>query len=462
MTSRRRIQAPARPGPRPRSAERKPAPARAAQPAAPSPDLASAAASPEAFLWLQRNIGNTALSRMALPASGSGAPVQRHAPGFRPSIDPERAAAELSGGAGAEAAAPEAAAPPPAPVPAATPAPAIGPEGGGGGAAAPAAPRPRALRNEAMALATAEAALSRSYGRIRRIVTVPVTILDHAGILRAYDDDCIRRGVRYTDPRTGVTREWRRGDADPGIEGFALTDSSRIYVQSDTTLPTATAHELLHANTAADFRGAVGEAINEGTTEHLAIKALTAAGLPTMGPTGAQAYPGQVTAVQQLIRVVGEDTLIEAYFNGAATLVSAYEALMPHTFAALRGSGTLDTAHMAALLVPRTTAQKIALVRERLALERPEAADIAAIRAICSSDPAQIPEIRSAVAPRVVSLANSLLDGWVSDADLDCIDRLDRLPITDRGALQAALEPRAISLTSIGQRTRLRVILARR
>lgn len=461
MTPRRRIQVPSRPRPAPGAAVRKPAPARGAQPAVPVPDIASTAASPEAFLWLQRNVGNTALSRQPLSGAARSSPVQRHAPGFRPSIDPERAAAELRGGAGAEAAAPEAAGPP-APVPAATPAPAVGPEGGGGGAAAPAAPRPRALRNEAMALATAEAALSRSYGRIRRIVTVPVTILDHAGILRAYDDDCIARGVLFTDPRTGATRPWRRGDADPGIEGFALTDRSRIYVQSDTTLPTATAHELLHANTAADFRGAVGEAINEGTTEHLAIKALTAAGLPTMGPTGAQAYSGQVTAVQQLISVLGEDTLISAYFGGAASLVSAYEALMPHTFAALRGSGTLDTAHMAALLVPRTTAQKIALVRERLALERPDAADMAAIRAICSSDAAQIPEIRSAVAPRIVSLANSLLDGWVSDADLDCIDRLDRLPITDRGALAAALEPRAISLTSLGQRMRLRVILARR
>lgn len=528
MTPQRRIRTPARTAPAPRVPRRKPSPTPADGARLVAPGIAPAPSAPGTILWLQHRAGNTAVSRLSFPGVMGRGPVQRHPPGFRPSIDPERAASQLQGGAGSEPAE-------------ATAAPAVGPggAGGAGGAAAPAAPRPRALRNEAMTLATAESALTRSFGRIRRIVPVPVTILDHAGILRAYDDDCIRRGVLYTDPRTGATRPWRRGDADPGIEGFALVDSSRIYVQSDTVLPTATAHELLHANTARDFRGAVGEAINEGTTEHLAIKALTAAGLPTEGPTGARAYPDQVTAVQQLIRVVGEDTLTEAYFGGAATLVSAYEALMPHTFALLRGTGSLDTAHMAALLVPRTAAQKVALIRARLATT-PTAADCAAIRAICNSDaadipairagvfadinrvvtdrldagpsplnrevigmmrslpcadraalsgplvfrvlprvsdnstgadftairdlcerdPAGVPTVRAVIAPAITGLANERLNGWVSDADLDFITALYRLPVADQASMRASLGPRTSELWSLGQRMRLRVLLA--
>lgn len=543
----RRVPASAKPGSEPRASQRRRPDGGLSRPIDASPGIVPVAPSPAVLPWLQRQAGNAAVAKLLAPPPGSAA-IQRHARGARPSMDVPRAAAELraTGPAGAAATATPAApaAAPPAPVLAASPgpAPAVGP-GGGGAAAGPApgpgAPPPRALRNEAMTLATADSALTAAYGRVRRIVRVPVTILDHAGILRAYDDDCIARGVLYTDPRTGATRPWRRGDADPDIEGFALTDSSRIYVQSDTTLPTATAHELLHANTAADFRGAVGEAINEGATEHLAIKAVAAAGLPTVGPTGALAYPDQVTAVQQLIRVVGEDTLIAAYFGGSASLVAAYEALMPHTFATLRGTGTLDTAHMAALLVPRTAAQKIDLVRARLAAV-PTEADAAAIRAICNSDAAMIPAIRAGVfadisrvvserldapaapanreviqrvrslpcadnaaisgilffrvlpritstataaslaevtdfcgrdpagvstvratvGPAITSLANERLNGWVSDADIDFIERLYRLPVADQASMRAVLGPRATDLWSFGQRMRLRVILA--
>ena len=82
---------------------------------------------------------------------------------------------------------------------------------------------------------------------------------------------------------------------------------------------------MLHLNTAAGFRGAVGETINEGTTEMLALKTLDVAGVPAT--PGVQAYPTQVGMVRKLAAFVGEDTLISAYFGGAATLTDAFEAL---------------------------------------------------------------------------------------------------------------------------------------
>ena len=438
----------------------------------------------QAVGWLQREVGNAATSRligdlgnsMADPRTSRASPrpvarnrpsdfprVQRHPPGARPSIDVNAAVADLGGAAGPAAAPPAPGAAPAAAPAAAGPAPAVGPTTApptpgpapAGGGAAPARP----VGNVAMDLATAESALNASFGGVHRMVRAPIILLDKAALLAAYDNDAISRGVLFTDPATGTTRPWKKGDANPNIEGFALNDRSAIYVQKDTVLPTATAHELLHSNTATDFRGAVGEAINEGTTEYLAKKAVAAAGLPTVGPTGSLAYPTQVTAVEKLIKVVGEATLIQAYFGGAQVLVDAYEAIMPHTFAELKGAGTMSTAHMAALLVPQTVPQKVLRVLARLR-DNSTAADFAGIRAICSSDPADLNAIRSAVAPRIQTLCEEHFAGWVSDADLDAIEALYHLPCAEGAPIRASLEPRAGDLIDIGQRTRFRVIFA--
>lgn len=61
-----------------------------------------------------------------------------------------------------------------------------------------------------------------------------------------------------------------------------------------------------------------------------------------------------------------------------------------------------------------------------------------------------------------VRMVNRLMDGWVSDEDLDGIERLyDNSSTADKATLRATLGPRAESLISFGQRSRLRVILAR-
>ena len=418
-------------------------------------------------------------------------PAQRHAPGDSPSIDKQAVAAELSG----KAAPPR---PGAAPAPAAagpTPTPAGGGPGAAGGGPAPAAP----VSDKAMDYASAEAAVSAAYGKVKKITPAPIKIVSKKELLEAYDNDCIKRGVKFTEA-DGTQRPWKKGDVSSNIEGFAMVDGSAIYVQKDTVLPTATAHELLHVNTAADFRKMVGEAINEGTTEHLAIKAVRAAGLPTAGSTGAKAYPQQVGAVGKLIKVVGEAALIEAYFNGAESLVRAYEAIMPHTFAELKGTGSLSVTHMAALLVPRTPTQKAAIVAGRLALAPfLRTTDVAIINAVLDSDPSDVGTIkgtvgpmvefamrmvaigrpidvvqalaaspvvdpdtlRPTVAPLVTKRAHGYLEGWVSDGDLDNIETLYNLRIADKDAMRAELRPRAKELWSIGQRARLRMIVSR-
>jgi hypothetical protein len=104
------------------------------------------------------------------------------------------------------------------------------------------------------------------------------------------------------------------------LDGFA--DKGTVYVNQTTTLATATAHEMLHNNTAAGFRAAVGETINEGSTEYLALKALKDSSIPLS--TGV-AYPNEVAFVTKLIGLVTEATLISAYFGGANTLIDAFD-----------------------------------------------------------------------------------------------------------------------------------------
>jgi hypothetical protein len=60
-------------------------------------------------------------------------------------------------------------------------------------------------------------------------------------------------------------------------------------------------------------------------------------------------------------------------------------------------------------------------------------------------------------------LINRLLDGWVSDEDLDAIDKVCRSVTSaqEMAVIRAVISLRAIDLTDLGQRTRLRVILIR-
>ncbi len=347
----------------------------------------------------QQRHGNASTQRLITQrqrlGNGNVGLLQLHPEGADMSIDPATVAEEVNQPARQETPATPAAVDTPATPTTAPP--------------APASP-------QAMSMSQAEKVLQDSFGTVHKIVPGNIVLLDgRAAVWAKYDEVCIRLGC--TNTKATPARPWQTGDAQvvsPGLEGFA--DSGIVYVNKQTPLITATAHEMLHNNTAAGFRGAVGETINEGSTEYLAIKALNAAGVAT--PGSATAYPGQVAIVTKLIKVVGEGTLTSAYFGGPDTLIDAYNTLQgPAGFSLLKPAAeALNTTMTDILLTPPSVEQKIAIV-------------------------------------------NSLLDGWVSDTDLNHIEMVVNSASGDKAAIATAIQPRIKELWSIGQRTRLRVIL---
>jgi hypothetical protein len=280
---------------------------------------------PAALLRLQRSHGNAFVGhRLGKPGE-----LQRHPEGFEPSADPAKAAEEINSpppleGQGEAAApatdgapagdaesAPAEEAAPPTPESSEPAPPAEGTAPTGGPATAPATPK-------AMDLAKAKEVLTKSYGSTKTIVPGNIVLLaDRAATWKKYDE--VTKGRK--NPHTNAP--WVDGDAQkyiPGLDGFA--DKGTVYVNQTTTLATATAHEMLHNNTAAGFRAAVGETINEGSTEYLALKALKESSIPLS--TGV-AYPNEVAFVTKLIGLVTEATLISAYFGGANTLIDAFD-----------------------------------------------------------------------------------------------------------------------------------------
>lgn len=376
----------------------------------------------------------------------SALPMQRHPAGAGLSIDagsavaniqnpPASAATGTGGRATSPAIEPDGGAPPggtgttapPGPTPAgptpAGPTPA-GPTPAGptptpeGGAATPEAPVAAPIPPESMSLSRAQEVLTQSFGTVHTIVPGNIQILDgRAALYAAYDRINLGRNNTYASP----ARPWQNGDAQqyiPGLEGFADTSSGTVYINKNSVLPTVTTHEMLHMNTAPDFRAAVGETINEGTTEHLAKKAMTAAGVSTVGFEGAEAYPRQQEFTRKLIDVVGESVLIQAYFNGSATLIRTYEMFY--------GPG------MWSMLKVFLEAQQMDLAE---------------------------PWLKPPSAQTRIDMINSLLDGWVTDKNLDDIERIVMGSGGDKTAISAAILPRSFSLWSARQRTRLIRIL---
>lgn len=357
-------------------------------------------------------------------ANSLSAKLYRHPAGAGLSVDPEAAVAEVQNPPAARHAVATTSTSPATSPSSNTPASATAPPqqtatpsiGAPTPAQATPAPAPAPASPQAMSLAEAQRVLQNSYGTTHTIIPGNIVLLaDRAATWAKYDEINRGRNNIHVTPN----RPWQDGDAQtclPGLEGFADSDTGTVYVNTQTPLTTATAHEMLHLNTASDFRSAVGETINEGATEHLALKALTAAGVPI---GSAVAYPTQVSIVRKLIGLVGEGTLTQAYFGGAGVLVNGYEAFHgDDTFTVLKGyAEALDTAHLDPLLQPPSVAQKIAAI-------------------------------------------NALLDGWVSDNDIAAIRGIcGSASDSDMNAIRAAIQPRISELWSIGKRTQLRVIL---
>lgn len=374
---------------------------------------------------IQRRLGNTNVMRL-MRRDGL---IQRHPEGAGLSVDENKVANEVQnpapaqlgvGGAISEPIVENSAAPAAAegPTPATTTpttTPATTPTTTTPATTTPAAATtPAPATSMAMDSTRAQEVLNTTFGSIHRMIPVTTVLLeDNAATLAKYDQISVGRNNIFVTPN----RPWQAGDAQAafgGLNGFA--DNGTIYVNKQTTSPTTTCHEMLHLNTAGGFRAAVGETINEGTTQMLTIKALQQAGvaLPASLP-----YAGETAMVRKLATVVGEGTLTSAYFGGADSLISAFNAI--------QGEG------MFALMKARADAKDWTGADRYL----------------------QPPSVQQKIA-----IINDLLDWWVSDNDLDNIGHVvNSLSDADKATVRNAIQPRISSLTSIGQRTRLRVIL---
>jgi hypothetical protein len=212
------------------------------------------------------------------------------------------------------------------------------------GAAFQAAP---ALTRGAMSLASAQKILQGQFGDVKTIVPGTIVILaDQAACSAKYDEVCIAANLKYKG------QPWKAGDrAKMDAELHVLVQGFEwkgiVYVNGTTSLVTATAHEILHANVAAGFRAAVGETFNEGFTEFLARKALTASGITVPATT---AYPTEVGIATKFIALVGDGVVTSAYFAGHASLVAKYEELKgPGTRAPMKANADkLDVAKVTA------------------------------------------------------------------------------------------------------------------
>jgi hypothetical protein len=368
---------------------------------------------------IQRRLGNSNVMRL-MKQDGL---IQRHPEGAGLSVDESKVASEVQspapaqlgvGGAISEpivesTAAPAAAEGPTPTTPATTP-----PTTTPATTTPAAATTPAPATSMAMDSTRAQEVLNTTFGTVHRMIPVTTVLLeDNAATLAKYDQISAGRNNIFVTPN----RPWQAGDAQAafgGLNGFA--DNGTIYVNKQTTSPTTTCHEMLHLNTAGGFRAAVGETINEGTTQMLTIKALQQAGvaLPASLP-----YAGETAMVRKLAAVVGEGPLTSAYFGGPDSLIAAFNAI--------QGEG------MFALMKARADAKDWTGADRYL----------------------QPPSVQQKIA-----IINDLLDWWVSDNDLDNIGHVvNSLSDADKATVRNAIQPRISSLTSIGQRTRLRVIL---
>jgi hypothetical protein len=204
----------------------------------------------------------------------------------------------------------------------------------------------------AQSLAGAQKVLQGAYGGVKDVVPGTIEILaDQPACSAKYDEVCIRDGVKRPDGSDWKAGDCARDDAAAGVQTEGFQWKGVVYVNGKTTLVTATAHEMLHLNTQADFRSTVGETINEGTTEYFARKALTASGVTVPATT---AYPDQVQIVTDLISLVGEDTMLKAYFSDPQELVKTFEAKGSKTFAELKTAAeALNKSAVADALKPK-------------------------------------------------------------------------------------------------------------
>jgi hypothetical protein len=294
-------------------------------------------------------------------------------------------------------------------------------QGGGAGNTTPIPALPDHASRQALAIDV----LKKAYGDRIKSETKVVTV-DSEGALRAeYDRSMIAQGKQFRETNANgeeTLRPWQVGDSakhpDMSREfaGFRDTGNSQIYV--DTSKPpdeqvATIAHEMLHASSSGNFIGVLGKGIDEGMTEKLTIDAFTVSGYSVTSGMFAQ----WVTFANRLCAAFGTGVMTESYFGGTAALRDAINEKMG------RGSFLRFT------------------------------------QAVKDGDWATANDM---IQRGMVASVEALLDSWwVSDDDIAAVEEIYRTATgEDRQRIRAVIQAQIPNLSSIGQRTRLRVLLA--
>jgi hypothetical protein len=299
--------------------------------------------------------------------------------------------------------------------------------GGAGGSPQPIPVLPDADRRQSLALDI----LKKAYGgRIKK--ETKVNGMANESVLRAmYDLAMIGMGRVFVES-DGTKRPWMPGDSlkhpdmSTELSGFFDPKSGQVFIdlskKPDAQVATMV-HELLHASSSPEFGETLGKDLDEGMTEKLTQDAFTKSGYDP--PTGF--FEGQIATVGQIGSLVGENTMKNAYFNGTGGLRSMMETRL--------GEGVFDRF---ALEVRQRNWNWLKTFFDRYATA-----------------------VNGTEAEKKIAAINSLLDGWVSDTDLDNIENIWNASSSDEKAeIAKAVRPRVGSLIDLGQRTRLRTILA--
>jgi len=169
--------------------------------------------------------------------------------------------------------------------------------------------KPKKVQKKLIGKAKSVAILQEAYGDIKKISGGTVVWLGQAEFEAAYEQIYGKTKWawdKYVVPMFG------------NLEGFAYKRTN--YINKDIATVDVVPHEMLHNNATQGWIEYAGSNITEGATEYLTIKAVKAAGYK---PT--HSYPNQEKVIRKLVKVVGEDTLMNAYFKNILVIIKAVD-----------------------------------------------------------------------------------------------------------------------------------------
>lgn len=293
-------------------------------------------------------------------------------------------------------------------------------QGGGGGNTTPIPKLGEHAERQAFAIDI----LKKAYGDRIKSETKVNPVKSEAELRAEYDRSMIAQKKQFRDrddQGNEVLRDWQYGDTlkhpemSKEFHGFRDTSNNQIYV--DTSKPpdeqvATIAHEMLHASSSGNFLAVLGKPLDEGMTEKLTIDAFAKGGYSVASGVFVQ----EVALANRMCAAFGADVMTNAYFGGTEPLKDAINEKLG------KGSFYKFT------------------------------------QAVKAGDWATVNDM---IMRGKIATVEALFSGWVSDEDLDGIEEIYRQSSGEEKAqIGAIIQANIPELWSIGQRTRLRVLLA--